>query len=185
MCVLFDKIQEVIECSSIYAIDFAAVVFSAVLHDCSMQYRIFLNERANIDSLARRYISRLAVPTLRWEVDPNEQLRQIHMPIENLDYCEFLNAVKTAAESYSFGRVNTTDERNETIENIISSRCRLEADSIDHYIAFISGLLEWLTGKEFNIEKFGTIREFGSVPEVIGFVRDLYSSVEHKNGRFV
>ena len=91
--------KKVIECSSIYAIDFAAVIYS-IISGGDDEYILYINDVADTKSEYRQFISRLALPTLDWKLDPQGQLRQVHIPIENLQKEEFIENVCKAFESY-------------------------------------------------------------------------------------
>ncbi|MDE7423564.1 MAG: hypothetical protein K2N51_07720, partial [Lachnospiraceae bacterium] len=91
--------KKVIECSSVYAIDFAAVIYS-IISGGDDEYILYINDVADTKSEYRQFISRLALPTLDWKLDPQGQLRQVHIPIENLQKEEFIENVCKAFESY-------------------------------------------------------------------------------------
>ena len=153
----------IVECSSVYAIDYTAVLYS-MISDKWSNYEIYLNDIAETKSNHRRYISRLAIPTFNWEIAPDGSLRQIHVPIEELNLNEFLRNVRLAIASYGFLDDKELQNRMRLIgvieDNIKADR---DSDSIDYYIVLIEQLIELFTDKRICVHKFSKMRNYGNI----------------------
>lgn len=166
----------IIECSSVYAIDFAAVVFCIIEQRENINnYHLYLNECADVQPEYRKYISRLALPTFSWERDSQGVLRQIHIPVEQLDKASFLDEIRgiisslTPNEAWSIGFIQSVKTR----LDLLASN-----NPVDFYIGFIESLIKEATGKELKVMKFGDCRYNILGLERANFLRKLLSYVE-------
>lgn len=167
------------ECSSVYAIDFAAIAFCDIIDNGGeKEYCLFINDSADVTSSYRKYISRLAIPTLNWERDPQGQLRQIHKPIEDIkSQDEFYNTISCVAKTVCQNEI----WYNTFIDELKTFVFRMEKfNSLDAYIGFIELLLSKATGKQFRINKFGKYRANLSVKDRKEFFELLIQSVIEK-----
>lgn len=168
--------KKIIECSSIYAIDFAAVIYS-IISSSNDEYIIYINDVAETKSEYREFISRLALPTFNWKIDPQGQLRQIHIPINDLKKKEFMEAVCNAFKSYS--------EKEELSENYFKiliqklSEFVLDYDnySIEAYKLLIEQIIELVTGKKIDIMNFANIRMEGDINNAKKFLKSVYNDI--------
>ena len=169
---------KVIECSSIYAIDFAAVIYN-IINNYNDEYILYINDAADINSEYRKYISRLAIPTLDWELDPNGQLRQIHIPIENLQKEEFFKNVCKAIDSYIITDLRSGEENHiSTLKNELYSRIlRCNDNDIELYKELIKLIIELVTGKRVKIENFSRIRVDGDENYAKKFLHNIYNDI--------
>ena len=148
--------KKIVECSSIYAIDYAAVIFSLLDDTCS-DYELFLNEMADVKSEFRQYISRLALPTLKYDVDPSGNLRQIHMPVENILPINFVQYVREAYHSFGGTEV---DPLQANVFNILELEIKNGKLSgiFECYKRLIELIIESVGGVKVQIQLFGKIR---------------------------
>ncbi|MBD5145618.1 MAG: hypothetical protein HDT21_06915 [Ruminococcus sp.] len=170
--------KKIIECSSIYAIDFAAVIYS-IVNDYDDEYILYINDVADTKSEYRKFISRLALPTLNWELDPQGQLRQVHIPIENLTKDEFIKNVCKAFNSYI-----ATDWLNDKDNYFIEFKSKLYERilkcndfGIEAYKELIKLIIELVTGKEVNIANFSEIRIKGDYGRAKKFMHNVYNDI--------
>ena len=172
--------KQIVECSSIYAIDYAAVIFS-VLDGDKYEYELYLNDVADVKSEFRKYISRLSLPTLKYEIDPQGNLRQVHIPIEDVTPMEFLDAVKEACRSYSLldtgniFKLNVIDRLELEIENFSLHT------SLDCYKRLIEIIIEAVCGIEISVARFGGIRNGYNVEICKLFWNDILSNIGKLN----
>lgn len=147
----------ILECSSIYAIDFAEVVFSA-LDNREYDYILYLNNIADTNSEFRQYISRLSIPTMNWEVDAHGCLRQIHLSIENINKDQFLHNLNQATTSYLkyFSDNSCQIEFLHNLKKDIEKEC--SDDGMDCYKKLIQQIIAVVCNKRITIKDFGAFR---------------------------
>lgn len=170
--------KKIIECSSIYAIDFAAVIYS-IISSNDDEYIIYINDVADTKSEYRKFISRLAIPTFDWKLDPQGQLRQVHIPIENLQKEEFIQNVCKAFESYCVAEtVKEEDNYFRIFKRKLYERVSSCNDcGIDAYKELIKLIIELVTGKGIDIENFANIRMEGDYSHAKTFMQDIYNEI--------
>lgn len=170
--------KKIIECSSIYAIDFAAVIYN-IINDFSDEYILFINDAADTTSEYRRFISRLALPTLEWEIDPQGQLRQVHIPIENLQKETFIKAVGQAFESYNVisGMACQGIFFDKLKQVLYETTSEYSDKGIELYKKLIQLIIELTTGKKILITNFADIRVKGDLKHAKAFLKDIYDDI--------
>ena len=177
------KMKKIVECSSIYAIDYAAVIFS-MLDDPDSDYELFLNEMADIKSEFRQYISRLALPTLKCNIDPNGNLRQVHMPIENILPLDFVKYVREAY--YSFGNTDI-DPLQADVLNILEFEIgggKLKS-IFECYKRLIELIIESVGGVKDQIHLCGKIRNGDETDICKSFLQKILLDINELNdGRY-
>lgn len=136
----------VVNCSSLYNIDFSCAIFYKVDHP-EMEMLLFLNDKASISSNKehRKYISRLAVPLFEWEKDKDGSWKMLHYPIEaigSLD--EFLLTIERAIDPIVMyienggGTSTNVEETFHTIERALRTEfCGASFDPIRAYSVVI------------------------------------------------
>ena len=170
--------KKVIECSSIYAIDFAAVIYS-IISGGDDEYILYINDVADTKSEYRQFISRLALPTLDWKLDPQGQLRQVHIPIENLQKEEFIENVCKAFESYVISEgINGKDNyfnifKNKLYEKIL----KCNDGGVEAYKELIKLIIELVTGKKIDVVNFSDIRIEGDYSRAKFFMQNVYDDI--------
>ena len=167
--------KKVIECSSIYAIDFAAVIYS-IISGGDDEYILYINDVADTKSEYRQFISRLALPTLDWKLDPQGQLRQVHIPIEKE---EFIENVCKAFESYVISEgINGKDNyfnifKNKLYEKIL----KCNDGGVEAYKELIKLIIELVTGKKIDVVNFSDIRIEGDYSRAKFFMQNVYDDI--------
>lgn len=186
-------IPQIIECSSIYAIDYAAILFSNLL-DNNTNFLPYINNIANTGSINtqnRKYISRLAIPTLNFDSIDDDLLRQIHFSIEKKTINEFLDQLRNAIDSYNVDYTLEYNQKKITFINSLKKRIILKDDksSIDYYITLIELILLKILGKEIKINKFEDFRKNGFANLTYFFIREIneyiLSNLKHGKYKFI
>lgn len=134
----YTRTNEIVEISSIFSIDLAAVLFSRE-HAPSSNTDVFVNDIVDVSTDQRKYLHRLALPTLNWDIDPNGQIRQIHLPIENLTRDEFMDVLNKVIQSHLTVMCFKDKKEFEHIECLIENMRNSDSkDGIDLYIDLIT-----------------------------------------------
>lgn len=185
--------HKIIECSSIYAIDFAEIIYNIVNEENEMdetEYILFINNVADTSSEYREFISRLALPTLKWDVDPQGQLRQVHIPIEKNNKGDFIKSVKKALNSYFDAELLKNRENHfYVLQEKLEKRLFKSGDNgVECYKELIKLMIELISGKTIDIVNFGDIREAGDKEKARSFLlkmRDYILELPPGNYQFL
>lgn len=182
--------RKIVECSSLYAIDFAEVIYNLVDEEDNIEYILFINDSADTKSEYREFISRLALPTLKWDIDPQGQLRQIHIPIEKSNKEKFIESVKSAIDSYSSPELLKNKENyfHILLEKLAERLFKCSDNGIECYKELIKLMIELISGKTIDILNFGDIRETGDKEKARNFLlkmKDCISELPPNNYQFL
>ncbi len=146
--------HHIVECSSIYSIDLSAILFSSVLNP-QISINIYINDKADVKTEFRRFLHKLSIPTFDWAIDPNGQLRQIHIPIDNICKDEFLlscvQAFNTYGKKLNIKNVKSWKHINQLILNLENF---LSEDSIENYMELIRQIFLILGIKNISVKKY-------------------------------
>ena len=170
--------KEIVECSSIYSIDLASILFSSIMYP-DRRISVYINDEANISTEYRTYLHKLALPMFSWTVDPKGQIRQIHIPIENLNGCNFLNACIQAIDSY-LKVLGKSDFRDEIHLRRLIKKIEGEffTDSIEYYVELIRQILCILGVNNFSVKKYSDIKKNIIINNFDNFLFSISSQIK-------
>ena len=122
----------VVQISSLYPIDLSSILFLG-LHIPDSKIKIYINEIAELplDTNNRRYVARAALPLLNWELDKKKVWRQIHSPLENLNFNEYRKVLFFVGQSivgrkrsFKLNIVDNLFQRCEFLSNSVYDRMK-------------------------------------------------------------
>lgn len=170
--------KHIVECSSLYAIDFTAILYDHIYSKYSKQqdYIVYLNRAADVDSkYGRKYISRLAIPTLSWEIDPQNQLRQIHVSIDSIkDKETFGDTIKMVLNTYA--KCGCKETNLEFLSKAIIEQIQNCSNGLDCYSEMIKLLIKLVCNLDIEIRDFSGIRHNGA-EEVKQYFKMMHSEL--------
>lgn len=175
--------NHVVECSSIYDIDFTAILYDYIYLG-QEDYTIFLNCSADVDTkYQREHISRLSIPLLCWGKDANNQLRQLHAPINSdLRQTGFLEALRNALTHYI--HLGCNSESLADLYNEISEKTCHDMTSLECYMVLIETLIQRICGINVKVCDFSAIRQNGA-SEIKSFLRNTIDELSKtENGHY-
>jgi hypothetical protein len=160
----------VVNCSSIYNIDFSCAVFYKICQP-DLDLLFYLNDKATIskNSANRKYISRLAIPLFEWEKDNEGNWKVLHYPLEQIEsLSEFLyileKATNTIKDFANIDRVKSNNVQN-TLE-VINNKIRHEfIDKEFNSILAYSILISEITKRTLKLNEDIDIHFYGGIYE--------------------
>lgn len=168
---------EVVECSSIYSIDLAAIVFSNILYP-EKHIRIYINDMVDISTKNREFLHKLSIPTFDWAIDPKGQIRQIHLPIENTH--NFLEVCNLAINSYlrMIGEKSAKDYCH--IGKLVDAlKTKSNENCIDDYMELIKEICYILGITNISIKKYSDFKKDIVNKNFESFITSICSEIKN------
>lgn len=171
------KVIEVVECSSIYSIDLAAILFSNILYP-ERHIRIYINDMEEMPIKNREFIHKLSIPTFDWAIDPKGQIRQIHIPIENTH--NFLETCTLAINSY-FKMIGDNNLKKYChIGKLVDAlKIKCYTNNTDNYMELIKQICYILGITNISIKKYRDFRKDIANKYFESFIASICSEIKN------